>query len=353
MINKKHTPRKRKSVKVVGQNSKNNKTKFIFLGVFLIVLVVLLIGGKWYFNKYDTGDYEHIGFFPTTKLKPIWERKIKTNQKIKVGFITDTHVHAKRIKRENRADDAPRYLPKKAITPLVEFQDDMKKFQPDFVVHLGDVIEGTNDTDIVGMAGIKLVRDELEKIGVPVCFVLGNHDVRAVTKEQFKKTLSINSLNKVIDLGDYRFIVLDGDFKPTGEDTFPKHGYTQGYLLDKVLQWLEPKLQTNKQVIILMHFAAWPPQLISDKGMVGNAERLRAMMKKYNVLAIFNGHIEKKKYANIDGTQFFSFTGTKKSEEYKNCFYEVIFQGSNIKVTMYYVDPQTGEHKIVDFKQSR
>ena len=338
-------------VKGIGKNSKSGKAKFIIAGVFLIILAGLLVGGKWYFNKYDTSDYEHIGFFPTTKLKPAWERKIKTNQEIKVGFITDTHVHAKRIHRENKADDAPRYLPQKAMAPLIEFQEDMVKFQPDFVVHLGDIIEGTNDADFVGMAGIKLVRDELEKIGVPVWFVLGNHDVRSVTKKQFQEALGIDYLNKVVDSGDYRFIILDANFKPTGEDTFPRHGYTQGYLPDKVLQWLEPKLQTDKQVIILMHFAAWPPQLIGTSGIVGNAEKLRTMMNKYNVLAIFNGHIEKKKYANIDGTQFFSFTGTKKSEEYKNCFYEVTFQGNDIKITMYYVDPKTGEHKVVDFKQ--
>ena len=353
MISEKYKSKskKRNDIKGIGKNNKAGKSKFIIAGVFLVILVILLVGGKWYFNKYDTSDYEHIGFFPTTKLKPIWERKIKTSQKIKIGFITDTHVHPKRIHRENRADDAPRYLPEKLMAPLIEFQDDMKKFQPDFVAHLGDVIEGTNEKDFVGVAGIKLVSDELEKIGVPVWFVLGNHDVRAVTKQQFKEALEINSLNKMIDVGDYRFIILDGDFKPTEEDTFPKHGYTQGYLPDKVLQWLEPKLQTNKQVVILMHFAAWPPQLIGTSGIVGNAEKLRAMMNKYNVLAIFNGHIEKKKYANIDGTQFFSFTGTKKSEKYKNCFYEVTFQGNDIKATMYYVDPQTGEHKVVDFKQ--
>ncbi len=351
MISEKYKSKKRNDVKDTSKNSKAGNAKFI-ISVFLIILVALLVGGKWYFNKYDTSDYEHIGFFPTTKLKPTWERKIKTNQKIKIGFITDTHVHPKRIHRENRADDAPRYLPEKLMAPLVEFQDDMIKFKPDFTVHLGDVIEGTNEKDFVGIAGIKLVRDELEKIGVPAWFVLGNHDVRAVTKQQFKETLLIDSLNRVIDVGDYRFIILDGDFKPTGEDTFPKHGYTRGYLPDKVLQWLEPKLQTNKQVVVLMHFAAWPSQLIGTKrGIIGNAEKLRAMMEKYNVLAIFNGHIEKKKYANVNGTQFFSFTGTKESDEYKNCFYEVTFQGNDIKVTMYYVDPQTGEHKVVDFKQ--
>ena len=326
------------------------KKGFIISFVSITVFVVLAFVGKWYFNKYDTEDYEHIGFFPTTKLKPVWERKIKTNQTLKIGFITDTHVHAKRINRENKADDAPRYLPPKAMTPLIEFQESMVRFKPEFVAHLGDVIEGTNDADFVGIAGVKLVRDELEKIGVPVWFVLGNHDVRSVVKKQFKEALGIDSLNKVIDAGDYRFIILDGNFKPTGEDTYPKHGYTQGYLPDKVLQWLEPRLQTNKQVVILLHFAAWPPQLIGTSGIVGNAEKLRAMMSKYNVLAIFNGHIEKKKYANIDGTQFFSFPGTKKNKIYKNCFYEVTFQGSDIKVIMHYVDPQTGEHRVVDFR---
>jgi Icc protein len=311
-----------------------------------VLSVLLLIGGGvgwWYFKKYNNDNYEHIGFFPTMTLKPAWERKIKTNQEIKFGIITDTHVHAKRIHRENKRDDAPRYLKESLLKPLNEFVFDMVKFQPEFVVHLGDVIEGTKASNFAGMAGIRLVREQLEKIGVPVWWVLGNHDMRALTKDEFKKTLDLNSVNQVIDRGDYRFIIIDGNFKPTGEHTYPGNGYIPGFLPDKIFEWLEPKLQTDKQVVVFMHFSAIPRAV--GRSVVGNGERLRKMLSKYKVVAIFNGHIETKLTKELDGLKYFSLPGTKKSEEYKGCFYEIYLRGRDIKVKMFYVDPLTKERK--------
>jgi len=143
---------------------------------------------------------------------PIWEKKIQTEQDIKIGIITDTHVHAKRINRQNASDEAPRYLSEKNVKPIRNFVKQMTKFQPEFIVNLGDVIEGTNDKDFVGIAGLKLVKKELEKVGVPVKWVLGNHDLRSVTREQFKEALGIESLNQVFDIGDYRFVILDANY---------------------------------------------------------------------------------------------------------------------------------------------
>jgi Icc-related predicted phosphoesterase len=316
------------------------KIVLIGMGIFLLVGAGF---GWWYFQKYDNDNYEHIGFFPTMKLKPIWERKIKTNQEIRFGVITDTHVHPKRINRQDKREDAPRYLKDKLLQPLNKFVADMIKFKPNFVVHLGDVIEGTNDSAYVGKVGLDLVREQLEKIGVPIYWVIGNHDLRSVTKDEFKETLGLGSLNQVIDKGDYRFIVLDGNFKPTGEDTRPGKGYIPGFLPDKIFEWLEPKLQTDKQVVIFLHFTAIPQ--VTGKSIVGNGERLQKMLSKYKVVAIFNGHIETKIAKEFEGVKYFSLPGTKKSEEYKQCFYEVYLKGREVKVKMFYVDPETKEMK--------
>jgi hypothetical protein len=60
--------------------------KIILIGVGIFLLVGVGFGW-WYFQKYDNDNYEHIGFFPTTKLKPIWERKIKTNQELSLVLL--------------------------------------------------------------------------------------------------------------------------------------------------------------------------------------------------------------------------------------------------------------------------
>ncbi len=131
---------------------------------------------------------------------PVWHKKLQTQQDIKIGVITDTHVHPNRIDKTNKADDAPRYLNEKYIKVLDKFASQMNEFQPEFIVHLGDVIEGTNDEAFVGMQGLELVEEEMQKINIPLHWAIGNHDLRSVTREQFKETLKLDSINQSFDV---------------------------------------------------------------------------------------------------------------------------------------------------------
>ncbi|MCK4635623.1 MAG: metallophosphoesterase [Candidatus Moranbacteria bacterium] len=322
--------------------------KKIILTLFIFLIPV---GGAslWYFNKYDTPDYEHRGFFPLPKLKPIWERKIKTQQDIKIGIITDTHVHAKRIVRENKADDAPRYLSEKNIKPLNEFNEQMKIFQPDLIFHLGDIVEGTNDKDFVSIMGIQLVKKELSRVGSPVYLVVGNHDLRSVTKTQFRETLNLESENQIIDQGDYRFIIMDTNFFPDESTSEPGHSSIGGHIPDHIFTWLEPYLQTDKQVFVFTH----QPALGRGEGIdrvVGNGEHLIELLEKYNVKAIFSGHIEFNYFREKNDVKYYSFTGTKKSLEYPGSFYELIIEDGEMDVKMFYTDLENGGKIEIDFE---
>lgn len=313
------------------------------------------MGGVFcYFHKYNTRDYEHKGFFPLPILKPIWERKTETDQVLKIGIITDTHVHPNRVNRENWADDAPRVLRSKNLIPFQKFNAQMKNFNPNMVMHLGDVIEGTHELAVVGIMGVKLVAEELKKSSVPVYWMVGNHDLRSMTKEQFRQALQIDDLDQVIDRDDYRLIFLDASYYNKGGDITPEKNYVPGYLPSHSLIWLEKKLQTEKRVFIFMHQAPfsrdmWEEETIT-KTPIKNVSELNKLLEKYNVEAIFNGHIETKFYGEKNGVEYYSLVGTKKNKLYPYSYYELTIQGAETQVKMFYTEAESGKEKSVNFE---
>lgn len=321
-----------------------------------IILLLVIFGGTgvWYFKKYDTYEYEHKGFFPLTVLKPLWERKVPTEQSVKIGIITDNHVHPSRINRENKFDDAPRYLKEKYIQPLNEFNEEMKLFKPDLIFQLGDIIEGTGDEDFVGIMGLELVQDELEKGGVPVYFAIGNHELRSVNKKQFKEVFELQNTNQVIDRGDYRFIVLDSNCYP--EDRGSGIACTQigGNISESVFSWLEPLLNTNKNVFVFVHHPPFGKGEGISRVPIGG-DRLREMFEKYNVTAVFNGHAEINYATEHNGVRYYSFRGPKKSLKkqtpFQRPFYKLMVEGGEPSVKMLYVSLSDEESFEVDFEE--
>ncbi len=307
--------------------------------------VLALISYKWYFDKYDKPEFEHFGKYPLPiKIKiPAWERKIPlSNQNFRIGLITDTHITSKRVVKGGLETNV--YLPDKYKNVFLNFKNEMSAFNPEFIVHLGDVIEGTKYTVPKGMTELKLVEEELEKIHKPVYWVIGNHDLRAVARIQFEKSLEINYTNKSIDKGPYRFIILDANYNkkggvpqnPTAKD------YVPGFVPKETLAWLEKQLQTDKHVYIFMH-QSLIPQKYTTKPSVSNSKEVRQLLSKYHVEAVFNGHIEKRFFGEFNGVKYYSLPGTKKSPRYPGAFYDMTIIKGEPQIKMFYMDPLTGK----------
>lgn len=289
---------------------------------------------------------------------PVWRKKIQTEQDIKIGIITDTHVHPKRIDRSDERDEAPRYLSDKYMQPLNKFVAQMDEFQPEFVVHLGDVIEGTNDEDFVGIQGLQLVEKELERIGVPIHWVIGNHDLRSVTREQFRDTLALDALDYTFDVGDYRFVVLDANYNFENLPRTPEgNRYIPGKLPPQTLEWFRRQLETDKRVFVFIHQGTFLDGSQGDEGptkrSIVNAGELQEILKEYRVDGIFNGHTEARRYEKDQFTEYFSLTGTKKSKTYPQSYYELRIIDGQPDVTMFYSTSDGSEIKRADFESCK
>ncbi len=291
---------------------------------------------------------------------PIWHKKLQTGQDIRIGVITDTHVHPNRIDKTNKSDDAPRYLNEKYIKVLDNFAEQMLEFQPEFIVHLGDVIEGTGDEAFVGMQGLELVEAEMKKINVPLHWVIGNHDLRSVTREQFKEILDLESINQTFDVGDYRFVILDANYN---DDNLPRspegNSYIRGNVPSQQIEWFKKQLETNKRVFVFMHhgvFQSDTPGDLNDEGKIRmkqsikNSDELQDILNEYRVEGVFNGHMEARKYEKVNKTNVYSLTGTKKSALYPQSYYELVVTDGKPDLTMFYVPDGAIEVKEIDFE---
>ncbi len=322
--------------------------------ILLSLFIGLVIGGGCYFKKYNTYEYQHKGFFPLPILKPLWERKIPTEQDVRIGIITDNHVHAKRIDRENKTDEAPRYLNEKYTQPLDDFNKGMKSFKPNYIFQLGDAIEGTGDEDFVGIMGLELIRDELKKSGVPVYFAIGNHELRSINKEQFKEIFELEDTNQYFDDGVYRFIVLDSNCYTEDREAGVDCSKVDGNFSDKSFAWLEPLLDTDKHVFVFAHHPLFGKN--NGANNIPNAgERLREAFGKYNVTAVFNGHVEKNYIMEQDGVKYYSFRGPKKSFKkqipVQRPFYELKIDDAEPNVEMIYVSLDNEKSVRIDFEE--
>lgn len=314
---------------------------------------------------------------------PVWHKKVTTDQVLKLGIITDTHVHPSRINKENKNSDSPRYLKAQYTTPLRNFVRDMGVFQPEFVVHVGDVIEGTNEENVTGMQGLVLAKNELDVLQKPIHWILGNHDLRAVTKEQFLEKLEQKELNYAFDVGDYRFVFLDGNKdvaleelladeiadaqKIEGEEDAEKNGEVEegegetdndhnlgGSIPQDEIQWLKEQLSTDKRTFVFCHYPLFDRAIMSADGYpkksVPNAKEMQEIFDEYRVDGVFAGHVEARMYFQEKRTHYYVMTGTKKSETYPESYYELIIDKAFPDMTMYYTSPVDNKQHKVNFE---
>ncbi len=277
-----------------------------------------------------------------------FKKEIPKNDVLKVGVITDTHVDTKRNVYDGvRTDDLTDvYLIEKDERPIEKFISHVQNYNPNFVVHLGDVIDAPKQvTQEIGIAELGLVKTFFDQLTMPVHWVIGNHDLRGVSRDDFVTTLGADDVNYVLDQGEYyRFIFVDSNFNESGIAHTPMNGdYTPGHIPAVTVAWLEKQLQTDRHVYIFMHHSMIPKTLSGGKDSILNRNQVHGLLSRYNVKAVFSGHIEHRIAHEEDGVTYYTLPGTRKPEVFLDSYYDFNFIGGELEMQMYYMDRNTGE----------
>ncbi len=277
-------------------------------------------------------------------------------EELRIGLINDFQAGAS---GKVFPDKHVRVVKPKYLKRINYFLEQMHaNFKPHFMISPGDIIEGTNRITPTGIAELRAIKHLFDsRSNIPMYWAPGNHELRSVTMEQFLAAMNMKSRRYVFDIGDYRVIVTGANYDELGRIPVPKHNFVRGNFAARELLWLEQKLRrAQKDGKIVLVFSHQPPLSAlsgrSRSGLPIAAEEVERLFARYNVAAVFSGHIEKNFYKELNGVKYFGTTGIKKNPRYLGTFAQIRLKGRDVDVEIFYIDPQTGEYVQKNLKEN-
>lgn len=208
---------------------------------------------------------------------------------IKVGLMTDLHY----------ADKPPtktRFY-REALAKLDEAVEVMNREKPALVVELGDFIDQADSVDRE-IEWLRTMESHFARLSMPRLYVLGNHCVGTLTKQEFAANTKASGSFESFEAGGVTFVILDSCFRSNGTPYSRKNfDWKDANVPKDELAWLESQLhKATGPVIVLAH-----QRLDADKAhAVQNAAEVRSLLEKSGkVLAVFQGHSHKNDYQQI------------------------------------------------------
>ncbi len=244
---------------------------------------------------------------------------------VKFALVTDLH-HADK-------DTAGSRHYRESIRKLVEAGLEFKKFEPEFLVCLGDLIDAAADVE-TELGYLTRIVKEFDKLNLPRHFALGNHCVDTLTKAEFLKGVGQEKSYYSFDKGGIHFVVLDACFRSDGMPYQRKNfDWTDPNLSAQEVEWLKDDLANNKSpTLVFVH------QRLDDAGVYSakNAPVVRGILEKAgNVLAVFQGHSHENSHQLIGGIHYCTMVAmVEGSFEQSNGFSGVsVFEDGTIRLT--------------------
>jgi alkaline phosphatase len=213
---------------------------------------------------------------------------------LRVGLMTDLHY----------ADKPPtktRFY-REALAKLDEAVEAMNREKPALVIELGDFIDQADSVE-KEIEWLKTMESHFARLSMPRHYVLGNHCVGTLTKEEFTANTKATGSFESFEAGGVTFVILDACFRSDGTPYSRKNfDWKDANVPKDELSWLENQLsKASGPVIVLAH-----QRLDADKAQaVQNAAEVRSLLEKSGkVLAVFQGHSHKNDYQLITGIHY-------------------------------------------------
>ena len=219
---------------------------------------------------------------------------VPQEQLLKVGLMTDMH-YADKDTRGSR-----HY--RETLRKLEEASDQLKEQKVSFIVELGDFIDAAPSVE-TELRYLKTVNSRFEKICQQRHYVLGNHCVDTLRKEEFLEEVGQEAAHYSFDSGGYHFVILDSCFRSDGVSYGRNNSkWNDANIPQEQLEWLKADLTaTCKNTILFVH------QRLDNRPnySVKNAPEVRKILEDSGkVLAVFQGHSHKNELQQIGGIHY-------------------------------------------------
>jgi alkaline phosphatase len=210
-----------------------------------------------------------------------------------------------------------------SLPKLAQFAATMNREKPDFAIGLGDFIDGGDraEADLECLRRIEAVYRRFEG---PRHHVLGNHDVKRLTKKQFLAETGMPAAHYAFDSAPLRGVVLDADHDQRFVSCEARRfDWTKTYIPPEQQKWLAADLErTQAKTLVFVH-----QPLDDEEGPHGvkNAPDVRRILEASGkVLAVFQGHNHAGSYRRINGIHYFTMQGMVEGAGLSNNAYAVV-----------------------------
>lgn len=255
-----------------------------------------------------------IGFSGWMTSMAMDSEKSEADVGVKFGLFTDMH-HA------DKPHAGTRYY-RETLSKFAEAQDKLRHESLDFVVELGDLIDAADSVE-KELTYLKRINREYEKLAANRYYVLGNHCVDTLTKEEFLGEVGQAKSYFSFNQSDWHFIILDACFRNDGVAYQRKNfQWTDPNIPQHELDWLQADLKANpRNTIVFAH------QRLDDSGnhMVRNASKVRQILESSgHVKAVFQGHSHKNAVQMIGEIPYVTFEAMIEGSGPENNAYSLV-----------------------------
>ena len=213
---------------------------------------------------------------------------------LRVGMITDLHY----------ADKVPagsRYY-RETLGKLAEAAQQFGRRKPAFIVELGDLIDAADSVE-TERRYLAMINRAFSAIGTDRHYVLGNHCVDTLKKEEFLGGVEQEKSYYSFHRGGFHFVVLDSCFRSDGQPYGRRNfDWTDANVPNAEIEWLEDDLNaTDKPVIVFAHQRL---DVSNNHGVKNGPEIRRILEASGKVIAVFQGHSHQNDLTEIGGIHY-------------------------------------------------
>lgn len=218
----------------------------------------------------------------------------ESERKVRLGLLTDLHY-------ADKAPSGSRHY-RESLAKLEEAANEFQTDPPDHIVELGDLIDAADSVE-VEKGYLKRIHKNFAALPGKKHYVLGNHCVTTLTKEEFLEVVGQKKSYYSFDFGGFHFVVLDacflGDGTPYGRKNFE---WTDSNIPAEEIDWLKSDLKAAMgKTVVFVHQRLD----VSNSYGVKNAPEVRKVLEDSGkVLAVFQGHSHKNDLKEIGGIPY-------------------------------------------------
>lgn len=238
---------------------------------------------------------------------------------LRFGMVTDAHY----ADIEPGGYGGSRFY-RESLAKLGECVERMNQEKVSFLCELGDFKDQATPPEEKSTLGfLTAVNDTFSRFQGPRHYVLGNHDLDSISKEQFRSITGARAGYYSFDEGGSHFVVLDACYDADGGDY--DHGrfdWMDTNIAGSELEWLEKDLAgAEGRVVAFVH------QRLDGEGaaFVNNAPEVREVFEKSGkVHAVFQGHDHAGAYTQMGGTHYYTLKGLVEGPGEENNSYATV-----------------------------